>query len=374
MSREQRTPDHDLGDRASAGRRLFGQPRWQRADDDLLCRQPVPPRERDAQQLERESPARARGRVGRDPEGQVRCDDERSRADQDGRAGAPRETVGERMIGQGAVGLDGTGDDLGHGVGGDQVDPFEGGHHGALRSAERRGRGRQPDVRSTPGGGIIRRLPEAAEGPLAAGRRGVGQVPAGGTTGAVPRLPFGHLETGIRHPVREFAPDRDLDPDEVDARRDQTGDFLEGGVDVGLTEGDPEPRTRGFAQHPDRLAPDGALGVDPFDGGRRQPRRLDLGDRPAIAFAQQLALEGQVDRARCHVQRELLRLEVVLEEGHREWQRDAGAQSARVRSQPTIDRRPGERPAGRIQPVDPEQAQDRPLLPDRRGRPGAGAP
>ncbi len=63
--------------------------------------------------------------------------------------------------------------------------------------------------------------------------------------------------------------------------------------------------------------PDGPLGVDPLDRRGGQPRRLDLGDRPPVGLAKEGRLEGEVDGARRHVARQLLRLLVVLEEGHR---------------------------------------------------------
>ena len=93
-----------------------------------------------------------------------------------------------------------------------------------------------------------------------------------------------------------------------------------------------------------------------------------------VALAEQFCLEREVDRARRDVHRELPRFEVVLEQRHRERQRDAVAEGTRVSLQPAIDGRARQRPAGRVQAGHPEQAQDRPLLADRRGGTRASAP
>ena len=69
--------------------------------------------------------------------------------------------------------------------------------------------------------------------------------------------------------------------------------------------------------------------------------------------------------------RQLLRLEVVLEEGHRERQGDAGTEAARIDGQPAVDDRAGQRPAAGVDTGHAEQPQDRPLLPDRGATPGA---
>ena len=84
----------------------------------------------------------------------------------------------------------------------------------------------------------------------------------------------------------------------------------------------PEPRPGRLAEHVDRLATHGPLCVDPLDRGGRQAPGLDLGHGAPVGLAKQLGLEREVDRSRGDVQRELLRLEVVLEQGHRERQGD----------------------------------------------------
>ena len=89
---------------------------------------------------------------------------------------------------------------------------------------------------------------------------------------------------------------------------------------------------------------------------------------------QQLGLEPEIDRARRDVEGQLLWLEVVFEKCHRERQRDPGAQAARPAGQPAIDRGSGQRPTRGIQPVHPEQPQDRAFLADRRRRPRTRAP
>ena len=212
------------------------------------------------------------------------------------------------------------------------------------------------------------------QGTLAACRRGLGQVGLGRPWPAVARLPLLDDEAGVDHPVGQLATDRDLDPDEVDAGADEVGGLVERGVDIRLAERDAEPRPGRLAEDVDRLATHGPLRVDPLDGRGGQASGLDLGDGAPVGLAQQLGLERQVDRARGDVERELLRLEVVLEQGHRERQGDARPEAVRVAGQPAIDRGTGQRPARRIEPADPEQAEDRPLLADRRRGPGPRTP
>jgi hypothetical protein len=212
---------------------------------------------------------------------------------------------------------------------------------------------------------------------LAAGRGGLGQVGIETARRQLARLPDRDLDAGLRQPLGELATDRDLDPDQIDAGSDEVRRLLERGRDIRLAQGDPEPRPIGLAEHVDRLATDGALRIDPLDRQPCQPRRLDLRDRPPVALAQELALEGQVDRARGDVERQLLRLEVVFEQGHRERQGDARREPARIGRQPAVDRRPRQRPPARVEPGDAEEAQDRPLLAGRRratrpGTPGTG--
>ena len=195
-----------------------------------------------------------------------------------------------------------------------------------------------------------------------------------GRAAGLARLPDRDVEARVGQSVGQLAPDRHLDPDQVDAGRDQVGRLLESGLDLGLAQGDPEPRPIGLAEHPDGLAPDRPLGVDPLDRGAGETLRLGLGDDTPVVLAEQLAFEGEVDRPGRDVHRELVRLEVVLEERHRERQGDPVAERARVAGQPPVDRGARQRASGGIESVHAEQAQDRPLLADRRRGPGAGAP
>ena len=140
---------------------LIGQPRRQRPDDDLVGGSPSPARQRDTEELEREGPAGASRRVGRHAGRQVGRHDQRARPDDDRRPGPPGEAVREGVVGEGAVGLDGVGHDLGHRIGREQVDPLEGGHDGALGRPERRRRGREPDIRAAPRGGTVDRATQS---------------------------------------------------------------------------------------------------------------------------------------------------------------------------------------------------------------------
>ncbi len=165
----------------------------------------------------------------------------------------------------------------------------------------------------------------------------------------IARLPFGDLEPGVLHPGGELAADRHLDPDEVNPGTDEGGRFAERRRDVGLAQRHAKPRPTRLAEDPDRLAADGPLGIDPLDGSRHQSRRFRLGDDPPIVLAEQFALERQVDGARRDVDGELLRVEVVLEQGHREGQGDTRAEDARIRHEPSVDGRAGQRTSGRIE-------------------------
>ncbi len=60
--------------------------------------------------------------------------------------------------------------------------------------------------------------------------------------------------------------------------------------------------------------------------------------------------------------------QVVLGHRHRERERDPAAEAARVRAQVAVDDLGGQRAAVAVEAGDAEQAQDRPLLADRRGR------
>ena len=89
---------------------------------------------------------------------------------------------------------------------------------------------------------------------------------------------------------------------------------------------------------------------------------------------EELRLEPEVHVPRRDRQRELLRREVVLRQRHRERERDPAAEAARVGGEVAVDDLGRERTAVAVEPADAEQAQDRPLLPDRGGRRGTASP
>ena len=105
-----------------------------------------------------------------------------------------------------------------------------------------------------------------------------------------------------------------------------------------------------------------------------QPSRLRHGGRPAIRLAQELGLERQVDGTGRDIEGELLRLEVVLRQGHRERERDPAAESVCGAGEPAIDCSAGKRTPGSVQARHAEQAQQCPLLPQCRGRAGTRTP
>ena len=114
--------------------------------------------------------------------------------------------------------------------------------------------------------------------------------------------------------------------------------------------------------------------VHPLDRRAGQAGRLGLGDGASIGFPEQLGLEGEVDRAGCDVHGELLWLQVVFEQRHREGQGHAAAETVVGTREPAVDRPAGEWPAVAVQAVHPEQAQQRTLLSQGGRCAGAGAP
>ena len=107
--------------------------------------------------------------------------------------------------------------------------------------------------------------------------------------------------------------------------------------------------------------------IDPLQPERRQPAGLGFSGGPPFGIAEQLCLEGEVDRTARDVERQLLRREVVLEQRDREGEGDAAGKASGVVAQGTLDdgRRQGH--LGPVQAGDAEQAQDRPLA-GQRGR------
>ncbi len=321
----------------------------------------------------------ARRRVGRQAGGEVRGHDERARTDRDERVRAPVQAPCEGVVGEGAIRIHAANDDLGDRVRLDEVDPLEGGHDGALRDAEWRDRRAEPDVAAPLGGHPIGR--RAAGGPAPAGcRTAPGHRELVRTTGARPlRRPGVPLRRRRRRPivhaVGQLATDRHLDPEQVEPGRRRG----------------PRPR-RGPRRDRARtsVVPSHGRGASPSrsSSSRRATRsasmrstamsasrRASASARPAtVGLAQQLGLEGEVDGARRDVERELLRVEVVLEQGHRERQGDAAAQPVPGARQPAVDGRAGQRPAGPVETRHAEQAQQRALLAERGRRAGAGAP
>ena len=149
--------------------------------------------------------------------------------------------------------------------------------------------------------------------------------------------------------VRELTADRDLDPQDVDAGRDEVADLVERTLEIGLGQGHADPWPRRIAEQPEDLAAGGPIRIDPLDGGLGEALGLDLRDVPPIGLLEEFGLQGEVHGARCDVQRQLRRVEVVFEQRHRERQRDAGSEAARDRSA-SSGRRSRPRAAGRHGP------------------------
>ena len=187
-------------------------------------------------------------------------------------------------------------------------------------------------------------------------------------------MPLGDVQAGVLQPVGHLATDRDLHAEQVVARCGEHGDLVEGLVEIRLCDRRAEPWPAGLAEQVQELAPRDPVRVHPLDGRAGQARRLGLGDGASIGFPEQLGLEGEVDRAGGDVHGELLWLQVVFEQRHREGQGHAAPETVVGTRQPAVDRPAGEWPAGAVQPVHPEQAQQRTLLSQGGRRSGAGTP
>ena len=245
MVRVERATDLDLGDGPGAGGRLVDQPGRQRADRELGVGHSVVPGERHGQQLQRERPTRARRRVRRDPDAEVRRDDERAGPDRQERARPPVQAMRERVVGQRPVRVDAGGDDLGHRVRLDDVDPLEGRDDRVLGRPEGRRRRRQPDVGATLGGQPVGRAAELGERALAAGRGGLDDPI--GVRRPGPAIAGRHSGTSWPASWSRSASSR---PTGTSMRRtstpggDQLADLVERALEVGLREGRADPRSR----------------------------------------------------------------------------------------------------------------------------------
>jgi hypothetical protein len=165
-----------------------------------------------------------------------------------------------------------------------------------------------------------------------------------------------------------------VDLDQICARVEHADDGIERLVDLGIGDRRPDPRPARVAEHREQLAARGPIRVDPLDRRVREAPGFLLRDRATIGLPKQLGFEAQIDRARGDVERETLRREVVLDEGHRERHDDPATEPAATAAEVAIDRRPCKRPALHVETADPEQPQERPLSADRRRGAGARSP
>ena len=152
--------------------------------------------------------------------------------------------------------------------------------------------GREPDIGAPSGGRPVDGAAQSRERPLAAGRRGLDRLAAGRVAAVVARRPGRDVEARVGHPVGQLAPDRDLDPDQVDARRRSARR---------PRAAPPRCRARGGSRRATAAAPRRACRCVSRRTVRwasmrsiaaaARPGRLDLGDRAPVVLAQQLALE-----------------------------------------------------------------------------------
>ena len=216
----------------------------------------------------------------------------------------------EGVVGERAVRVHATDDDLGDRIGLDEIDALERSHDGALGHAERRDRRTKTHVAPALGGDAVGRAPKSGEGALAARRRGVlfRHLVAPARPAPLAGSPFGRLDAGRLHPIRQLAADRHFDPEQVEAGRREGGGLVERLVDLRLGKRRADPRPRRLAEQVEQLAPGGPVGVDAVDRDVDQPAGLGHRDLAAVGLAQELRFEGKVDRAGRHIERELLRV------------------------------------------------------------------
>ena len=223
---EDRPPDRDLGDREGRGLPLFEQPSRERPDDDLVRREPAVAGEGHPERLERQRAAGPRERIRRLAPGEIRRHDERTRTDEHVRSGTSVETVGERVIGQGPIGVDPAVDDLGHGVRHDEIDALEGRDDGLLRGGQAGRRAGEAHIPPAFGRGLVGRLAQDREPALAARRRQLGVVRAAeiGPVQEVVWSPAGHVHAGVVQAIRKLPPDGYRDDREIGPVPDEVAD------------------------------------------------------------------------------------------------------------------------------------------------------
>ncbi len=338
--------------------------------------EPVAPRQRDREELQRERPAGAGGRIGRHAGGKVAGHDQRAGRHEDLGPGAREQPVGEHVVGDGPVRVDAAGDDLAHRVGDDDVDPLERGHDCLVRRGQRRRVGHDPDIAATARARLVDEPAQDGERALGAARdRLSGRVErVEAATRRRLRPPALHGRGGSGGAIGELTARRDVHADQLGARVDRGPGLIEGVDDGRRPEPGPDPRSRRVPEHRQQLAASRPVRVHAVHRGAGQRRRVGHRDRAPVGLREQLRLEPEVHVPCRDRQRELLRGEVVLGQGHRERQRDPAAEAARVRGEVAVDDLGRERTAVAVEPADAEQPQDRPLLPDRGGRRGTGSP
>ncbi|MBP1706010.1 MAG: hypothetical protein H6Q36_1749, partial [Chloroflexi bacterium] len=182
------------------------------------------------------------------------------------------------------------------------------------------------------------------------------------------------LHAPIRQLEDELAHRRRVDPDDVSTRLDERLGRIGGDVQAPHVERGRHPGSWLLAEDVQQLAAGRPVVVDAVERGPDQPTRLHLGRCPALRQAEQLGLQGEVDRARGHVHGKGLGWQLVLAESDGERQGDAGRQAITVRGDPPLHHGRGKGQAGPVDPGHPEQAHDRPLASHGRGGPGPGAP
>ena len=263
-------------------------------------------------------------------------------------ARAGQERLGKGVVGKRAVGVDAQPEDRLERIAADDVHPLEPGHHRLLRGREPEPARGQPRVAAGPRGRLVERRPQERQSPLAARRRRGCRshgpiVVAGPFAGTAP-------EFGIaRHP----------DAQEIRSRRDQRGGLRCGLPGVERPNVAADPGLRRFSEHADQLATSRSIRVEPLERPGHPAAEHALRLSTDRVVPEQLTFGRQIDVPGGNVERQLLRIEPVLDRRDRERESDPPAERARPGPAESIHHLERERSPARRKPADTAEAKHR---------------
>ena len=342
--------------------------------EDLVDRQSVAAGERDRDELEGEGAPGPDRRIRRHAAGEIRPDDEGTRPDarsrhRPGRA-APGRRRGRRAPDPGRRGRrrsPTSGSDRATSIRSKPATTAPSGAPSGRRDHP------EPDVAAALGGGLVERATQAAERPLAAGRRQVEGVRRGGRAGcaaarsAARRRPAGAARSarGRSAPRRRAGPH----PASTAARASSRAPARSGSPIAAPIHGRRgSPRTSISSERAVRFASIRSIAAATSRAASSSAIARRSGSRSSDAsIPRSTAPEATSSASRCGSTSYSAR---AIANG----QDDAAAEPVRPAGEIAVDDRPGQRPAGGVEPADPEHPEQRPLAADRRGAARPGRP